>query len=560
MDRVSQERVAEARVALRALRPEVVLVAPAGEVWSQAAATLGEGGTIPLIDLCSALSARERMALARRVLAAARGSEAIGVIEPLDVQSAVPDLPIRAELPGLGARIRVGSRDLRDLAQQIGGVGSNACMVLEVAGRRAADVLRDALAGHLSGDPHDLPPEVWAILAIVERGSLDVAPFVELARAADHEYSGEIPRSIALARWDDFVRHELDAVQSANSPASEAEVWDQLWCLLPENASFALPETAQPLLLRALRAGVDPARTAGLLLMHGWETEAAIAALTPIIEEQVAGYEGEYDDEIDLSTMVWAVRRSGASSDGALRLLALVGEHAAGHLLASVASALAAIGGAEARRLLASYVERERRRPPSPRRSTNDYDAATLVRLEIELAKLDGVDGRALFHELWSREAGLFADMALIDALEWLMDVAPDDVLAALEKALAGGRGECVRAQPFLRALGHVAKPLAPAIRAAQEGLFEGERLELAWAVTGDRDAARELLGKKGGLHELTLNHELFRIAAADAVSDDPAIGARALADLRRLAPDYADPLWLCFYAALQELRASSSA
>jgi hypothetical protein len=147
MDRVSQERVAEARAALRALGRDVVLVAPAGEVWRQAAATLGEGGTIPLIDLCSALSARERIALARRVLEAARGSEAIGVIEPLDVQSAVPDLPIRAQLPGLGARIRVGPRDLRYLAQRIGGVGSHACIVLEVAGLRAADVLRDALAG-----------------------------------------------------------------------------------------------------------------------------------------------------------------------------------------------------------------------------------------------------------------------------------------------------------------------------------------------------------------------------------------------------------------------------
>src|SRR5690606_30774831 len=153
-----------------------------GELWSQAAAALGEGGTISLIDLCSALSARERIALARRVLESARGSEAIGVIEPLDVPSPVPDLPIRAELPRLGARIRVGSRDLGYLAQHIGGAGSHACMALEVAGLRAADVLRDALAGHLSGDPLDLSLEVWAILAIVERGSLDVAPFLELAR------------------------------------------------------------------------------------------------------------------------------------------------------------------------------------------------------------------------------------------------------------------------------------------------------------------------------------------------------------------------------------------
>ena len=156
-----------------------------------------------------------------------------------------------------------------------------------------------------------------------------------------------------------------------------------------------------------------------------------------------------------------------------------------------------------------------------------------------------------------TRRRGLFADMALIDALNWLMDVAPDDILAALEKALAGGRAECVRAQPFLRALGHAASPLAAAIRAAQEGLFESERLELAWAVTGDRDAARELLGREGALHELTLNHELFQIAAADAVSEDDAARATALNALRRLAPDYADPLWLCFYAALKELRAA---
>ena len=147
--------------------------------------------------------------------------------------------------------------------------------------------------------------------------------------------------------------------------------------------------------------------------------------------------------------------------------------------------------------------------------------------------------------------------MALIDALDWLMDVAPDDILAALEKALAGGRAECVRAQPFLRALGHAASPLAAAIRAAHEGLFEYERLELLWTVTGDRDAARELLGREGALHELTLNHELFQIAAADAVSEDDSARATALDALRRLAPDYADPLWLCFYAALKELRAA---
>lgn len=553
-----QQLVAEARAALRSLGPELVLVAPAGEVWTDAASTLGAAGgpTIPLVDLCSALSARDRIALARRVLTAARGTEPIGVIEAVDVPSPVPDLPVRAELPRLGARIRVGRRDLRYLAQRIAKTGTHACMALEISGERAAGVLRDALASSLGAESFDLRPESWAILGILEQSNLDVTPFLELARHASPELAGELEFRIGVTRWDDFVRHQLRAIAAADDPASEARIWDLLWHVIPENPAFALPEGARPLLLRALRAGVDPARTASLLLMHGWDADEAIAALTPLVEKQLAGYQGDYDDEIEVSSVVWAIGRGGVSNGTAIRLLALIDRHASGNLLGSLARALSAVGGAEAKRLIASQVERQRRELASPRRSDDEFRAGILARLEIELAKLDGIDGGALFREMWSRDAGLFADHALIDELPWILKAARDDVFAALRGALSGGRVECVRAQPFLRALGDLAKPLAPSIRAACEGLFEAERLDLLWTVTGEREAARELIGREGALHQLTLGTGLFDIAATDALSDDAAIREPSLDALRRLAgEEYADPLWLCFYAALQQLR-----
>ncbi len=535
--------------ALKRVTSGARLVSPAGEPWRSAALELPDDGAVPLVDLHTAMPHSSRVELAKRVLGTVAGEQLLAVIERSDAPSMAPDLPVVAVVPSVTGRLRMGRRSVRALLDRLAtGDAAAAEIALLAAGDAVWPELRASWMDLV--EPRELDPR-WAALRLLGASTVPIGWVFDVFFACGHHALPEYLLELSRARWPE-AREDLVERLAASTSEQQRSLLDLLYTIIFDGAERSLPVRAEPVLLQALRSGVSSHRAALLLIAHGWAVDEALGAITPVVQRQLAEYDGGYDDEIELSTVAYVVR--GVRSDAALDVLAMIDERASGNLLASVARALETIATPRALQMLHAQLQRVRsderlRDAAGPDPFVRGIEAQVLCCI----ATAEGGSASATFQALWDMDGGVFVDLQLSKVLPEAFDESPERVLSLLEAALRGGPHLASRAERLVDQLGPAAAPLAGSI--TQSELRPEERDLLLFQVTRDVRLGRALLASDPSSAR---NAELRALAHEDARSGDDEQRRLALAALEEsLGRVWGDPLYLAFRDALEPIRSS---